>query len=126
MRLRTLVCALLLAAPCIARADGAADNLPDNVRRVPPPGIAVAEPVRAELQAGVEALGKKIESIRADYASDPTRIELLPDVEIFYNAVRYPLKYNEFYNPREFDVARRLLVIGNERADALRDGKSPW
>src|SRR5262245_47234925 len=58
---RCLPVALLLAA--IARADGPADNLPDKVRRIPPPGVAVPADVRAELAAGVVELGREIEGI---------------------------------------------------------------
>jgi dienelactone hydrolase len=126
MRFRLIVCALLLALPGMARADGEADNLPGSVRRIPPPGIAVGADVRSELQAGADALGKKIDALQTQYQADAAKTDLLPDVQIFYNAVRYPLKYNEFYNAREFDTARTLLRIGNERADALRDGKAPW
>src|SRR5579859_7584718 len=53
---------LLIAAPLFA--DGPADNLPDKIRRVPPPGIAISEVDRAELQAGVDALGKEIVELR--------------------------------------------------------------
>ena len=60
MRLYPILCTLLLATTALAHADGASDNLPDNVRRIPPPGITVAEPARSELQSGVDALGKKI------------------------------------------------------------------
>ena len=126
MRSCVILCALLLCAPLLSRADGASDNLPDSVRRIPPPGIAIMDSDRAELQAGVDALRKKIEALEDEYQSNAAKMDLLPDVQIFYNAVRYPLKYNEFYNAREVQVARNLLKSGNERADALKEGKSPW
>src|SRR5579872_3781848 len=126
MRLHPFLIAALLGVAALAHADGAGDNLPDNVRPVPPPGIPVPEATRSELQAGVDALGRKIESLRSAVRSDTARADLLPDVEIFYNAVRYPLKYNEFYNAREFTTAQNLLRLGNERADELTSGKSPW
>src|SRR5205823_14551777 len=59
-------------------------------------------------------------------AARPPLLELLPDVQIYHNAVRYALKYNEFYSDKEFVVARNLLRQGLERATALRDGKAPW
>ena len=126
MRLSPILYALLLGTAAFAHADGASDNLPDNVRRIPPPGITVTEPARAELQSGVNAFGKKIDALRSGFRSDSAKLEMLPDVEIFYNAVRYALNYNEFYTAREIDVAQNLLRIGNERADAARSGKAPW
>jgi len=119
-----LLCVFALAA--LLHADGPGDNLPDKVRPVPPPGISIDDADRAQLQAGVEALGKDIEQLRQDLKGKPALLELLPDVQIFHNAVRYALTYNEFYNPKEPALARKLLAQGAERARQLRDGKAPW
>jgi hypothetical protein len=51
---------------------------------------------------------------------------LLPDVQIYHNAVRYALTYNEFFNNKEIAVARDLLKQGMERAGQLRAGQAPW
>jgi len=126
MRFQILLCALVLCAAGVARADGAGDNIPDNVRRVPPPGIAIDSAVRSELQAGVDAFGVRVKSLHAEFDSNSAKRDLIPDVEIFYNAVRYALKYNEFYNLREADIARNLLRVGNSRCDALAAGNAPW
>jgi dienelactone hydrolase len=107
-------------------ADGPADNRPDKVRAVPPPGITIPEEARTELQVGADELGKEIEALRQDLARKPDLLELLPDVQIFHNAVRYPLAYQEFYTPNEVAVARDLLKRGKERAAHLREGKAPW
>jgi dienelactone hydrolase len=121
---------LLLAS--LLRADGPGDNLPDKVRPVPPPGVAIPEAARQELQAGVEDLGKEIEKLRTELAKKPALLELLPDVQIFHNAVRYALTYNEFYGAKEDQVkaqvvaARGQLRQARERAQALREGKAPW
>ena len=40
----------------------------------------------------------------------PALLELLPDVQIFYNAVHYALKYDEFFKPAEITVARKMLA----------------
>jgi dienelactone hydrolase len=119
-----LLCVFALTA--LLHADGPGDNLPDKVRPVPPPGISIDDADRAQLQAGVEALGKDIEQLRQDLKGKPALLELLPDVQIFHNAVRYALTYNEFYNPKEPALARKLLAQGAERARQLRDGKAPW
>ena len=65
MTMRTLAIALLLSV--VGVADGERDNQEDNVRRIPPPGIAVPEKDKAELSAGVEKLGKEIEARGHDF-----------------------------------------------------------
>jgi dienelactone hydrolase len=119
-----LLCVFVVAT--LLSADGPGDNLPDKVRPVPPPGISIDDADRAQLQAGIEALDKEIEQLRQDLKNKPALLELLPDVQIFHNAVRYALTYNEFYNPKEPAIARKLLAQGRERAQQLREGKAPW
>jgi len=115
-------------AAAVLRADGPADNVPEKVRPVPPPGVAIPDADRAELQAGVEQLGKEIDDIAKEPKDRPTLSYLLPDVQIYYNAVRYALQYNEFYGDpaKQVATAKAFLKQGHERAQALRDGKSPW
>lgn len=98
----------------------------DNVRPIPPPGIAIPDADRAELSTGVTALGREIESLKSDLKNKPGLSRFLPDVQIFYNAVRYPLAYNEFYNVRDAGTGKSLLQQGMERAAALRAGSAPW
>jgi pimeloyl-ACP methyl ester carboxylesterase len=124
MRFQTLL--LLAFLPVAVRADGPGDNIVDKVRPVPPPGVAVPAGDREELQASVDALGKEIEALSTLFARNQAALDLLPDVQIYHNAVRYALTYNEFFNAREIPVARNLLKQGRERAKSLRDGKAPW
>jgi dienelactone hydrolase len=116
--------ALIFAATLYA--DGPGDNLPDKVRPVPPPGIAIPEADRAELQASVIDLGKEIGALRKELKGKPALLDLLPDVQIYHNAVRYALAYNEFYDLKEIPIARALVKKARERMAQLRDGKSPW
>jgi dienelactone hydrolase len=116
----------VVAFAALVRADGPGDNLPDKVRPIPPAGITIADADRAELQAGVETLGKEINRLRQDLKVKPELLELLPDIQIFHNAVRYALTYDEFYAPSEVAIARKLLKQGTERAEHLRNGKTPW
>ncbi len=120
-----LLCACLLS-PTAVRADGPGDNLPDKVRRVPPPGIKVPEADRQELQAGVAELGTAIAGLRNSLKTKAGLLALLPDVEIFHKAVHDALKYEEFFNAREINVARNLLKLGKERATQLAKGEAPW
>src|SRR5262249_60994539 len=78
------------------------------------------------LQAGVEDLGREIELLRGTLKGKPYLLGLLPDVQVYHNAVRSALAHNEFYRAREVAVARGLLERGRERARQLREGKAPW
>jgi hypothetical protein len=111
-----LVFALVLALP-----DGEGDNRPENVRPIPPPGIAVAEADRAEIEAGLAELGAAIEALRAKASPD-----LLADVAIYHKAVRYALEHQEFFDAKEIPIAKEQLRAGLERAAALAGGAAPW
>src|SRR5687768_7242433 len=106
-----LICLLLLLAP-----DGERDNNQDNVRPIPPPGVAVPDADKAELEAGLKELAAAIDR------SHP----LWADVEIYHKAVRWALQYNEIFDLKEIPVAKQLIKAGLERAASLKEGKSPW
>lgn len=109
-----------------AFADGPQDNVADKVRPVPPPGIKVPAALRDELLKDVAALRTEVDNLRIALAKNPALLALLPDVEIFSNAVYYALKYDEVYSEKELVSARGLLAKGRERAKDLREGKAPW
>lgn len=116
--------ALLLAAFGLAsaRADGPKDNEPGSVRPVPPPGIVLAEADRAELDAGLAALGRDIEAL----AARPEAVALLPDVEIYRTAVRTAVVHGELFAVEDIAEARTQLAAGRERARLLALGQAPW
>src|SRR2546430_14128998 len=99
MRLPIFVAPIFFAL--LIRADGPADNLPDKVRRVPPPGIKIPDADRAELKTGVDALAREIEALRNILKFEPALLELLPDVQVFHKAVHDALTYDEFYDLKE-------------------------
>ena len=105
---------------------GAPRALAQSVKQIPPPGIAVPPADRKELEAGVAELGQRIDGLRETLKHKPQLLELLPDVQIFHNAARYALKYNEFFDAGQVAQARALLREGMERADALAQGHAPW
>src|SRR5262245_44985256 len=72
---------LAIAAP--ARADGPADNVSENVRPIPPAGVAVPEPDRARLKAGLEILHREISDLPSQVNFKPALLDLLPDVQIY-------------------------------------------
>jgi hypothetical protein len=121
-----LIGIVLAGTAASLHADGPGDNKPDNIRPIPPPGIAIPPADEAELKTGLEALGKEIESLRTQLKSKAALVDLLPDVQIYHNAVRYALIYREFFKANEIAVAKALLRQGMDRAKALRDGQAPW
>jgi len=113
---------LAAAGGFAALADGPADNIPEKVRPVPPPGVAVPDADRAALEQGLTELGKAI----ADLRTRPQAAPLLPDVEIYHKAVRYALHHQEFFAPADIGKGKALLQRGLERARSLADGQAPW
>ncbi len=126
MRFTCFVLSVLLLIPTLVQADGPMDNLADKVRPVPPPGIKLSLEDQGELIEGVENLAVKIEAIRKELAGKPDLLAFLPDVEVFHRAVYYAYKYNEFHAAGEIAVAKKLLKQGHDRANNLREGKTPW
>ncbi|MFN3650503.1 MAG: prolyl oligopeptidase family serine peptidase [Armatimonadota bacterium] len=113
---------LALGAVAAAVADGPADNIPEKVRPVPPPGISVPDADRTALTAGLTALQSEIDALRGNARA----AAWLPDVQIYTNAVRYALENGEFFAPADLARAKALLAIGTQRAQALREGRTPW
>ncbi len=109
---------LLLVFASALFADGPADNIPAKVRRIPPPGVKIPDADRANLTRELATLGKAIDALGKN--------EHLPDVQIYYNAVRYALDYDEFHKETEVKNAYEMLKVGGERARALAEGKTPW
>ena len=108
------------------RPDGAADNLAQSVRRIPPPGVGIAQAEREALLAGANSLSNTIVSLRAELKAKPEALRWLPDIEVLHKAVFWALAYDEFYKVEEAAIARSFLALGSKRADALREGQVPW
>ncbi len=115
---RSIFVLVFLAAIASSLADGPADNIPEQVRRIPPPGIELPVGERAQLQKELDQLAAAMAKIREH--------PLLPDVEIFHKAVRYALEFKEFQKPAELGLAHAQLALGMERAAALEAGEAPW
>jgi hypothetical protein len=119
--------ALLFALTAtIARADGPADNIPANVRRIPALGIEVPADDRKELESGLDAFGRAMDGLAEKAKKDAKVAELLPDVLIYQKAVRDALTYREFFNARDIPKAKALLKEGQSRAQSLAEGQAPW
>lgn len=124
-----LFLAALAALPAAdTRADGPADNIPDNVRPVPPKGTPLPDEVRAEFKTGLAELQGLIKDIGTH--------ELLPDVLVYEKAVRWALDYDEVFDPAPPKKGgkapaaggnvRKVLAAGLERAKALKSGNTAW
>src|SRR3954462_9354371 len=110
MNLRLLLLVLVLATPVFGEF-------------MPAPAPGLSQDDRKQLQAGLNQLGRQIETLRKDLKDRPDLLELLPDVEIFHKAVRFPLEYDEIC---DVPKARRALDTGMKRAELLKEGKTPW
>ncbi|MGB8170558.1 MAG: hypothetical protein WCF18_23850 [Chthoniobacteraceae bacterium] len=117
---------LLLSLLFLSATAFAQSPQPQLLKRVPPPGIAITSADRAELSAGVEALGKEIASLAKDLAGKPELLALLPDVQIFHKAVDWALRYDEFFSTGEVAKAKQQLEMGTARAAELRAGQASW
>ncbi len=113
---------------CVAslHADGPSDNVVDKVRPIPPKGIVVAEDDAIALKTGLMNLEREIRKLQVGLKDKPALLELLPDVQVYYNAVHYALTFQEFFNPKEIGFAKNLLRQGLERARQLEEGQAPW
>jgi pimeloyl-ACP methyl ester carboxylesterase len=121
----TICLSVLLIEPALFAAPALSPAWSD-VKKIPPAGVAVPDADRSELQSGVDDLGKQIESLRESLKKNPAMLDLLPDVQIYHNAVRYALAYDEFFANGDIARAKVLLKEGFERARAIQDGQAPW
>jgi hypothetical protein len=114
----SLVTVLCAFAAMPASADGPADNLPDNVRPVPPRGNVLPEAIRGEIKNGLAELQGLIKDIG--------RHDLLPDVLIYEKGVRWALDYNEVYDAKGTKNpggnVKKVLAAGLDRASKRRFG----
>src|ERR1700675_3568118 len=92
----------------VVRADGPADNQPDNVRRIPELGIDVPAAEASVLEAKLAEFKGVLVRIPIELKGKPSLAELTPDVEVFYKAVHDALTYHEIYNIREISAAQNL------------------
>ena len=117
--------AILLSTTSLPlRADGPADNIADNVRRIPKLGIEVDAAQREKFQNKL----RQFEAILTELRNDQRQIvkRHLPDVELFYWSVSLNLKHQEFFRPQDVEAAKNHLELGLTRAAQLKGGETPW
>jgi dienelactone hydrolase len=131
LRRPTLIAALAAAGPALpafaqppaaSESAAATEAAAAPVRPVPPPGIALKEADRRQLETDLSTLAQETKRLRAR----PELAALTPDVEIYYRAVDSAFRYGEFFDDEALGKARALLATGRERAKALASGRTPW
>lgn len=116
------VCVPAVATP--ARADGPADNDPLNVRAIPRIGIDLPRRQRADFDDRLNELKGMIDALQK--RDDRRTRTLLPDVEIFYRAVKTNVEHHELFSQRDVVHAGELLRKGRERARQLLARRPEW
>jgi hypothetical protein len=86
--------------------------------QLPPPGIAVPDADRKELEAGLKRLNSAIQGFSG--------LTLASDVRIFHDAVRTALDNDGFFRAEEIGRAKELLKQGLARAEELAAGRASW
>jgi predicted esterase len=82
---------------------------------------------RAELEAGRNHLRREIGALRDQaHATGKPAEALLPDVEIYLDAVDRNLAQELFFSRQNFEQARQCLRDGEARAAELKGGDAPW
>ena len=115
---------ILLILSTSILADGKQDNYPTNVRQIPKPGITLKDKDKKYFEDRVNKLNLLIDQIQRK--KNPSLNELLPDVQIFHQAVHFALTYNEFLFEKDIKKAKEILDEGFKRANLLLEGKAPW
>src|SRR4026207_879625 len=125
--IHTLVIAVTVTA---ATWTGSAQNpAPAAPAQFPPLGTGISTEEARALQTAVDDLASKIATLKKQYRSSPM-IDRIADVEVYLDAVRRPLKYDERLRAGRgsppVSYARQTLATGNERATQLAAGNTPW
>ena len=95
-----------------------------RIKRIPALGIQLTAADNQELTSALKAFEISISQLKSK--PDAFTKNLLPDVLVYYKAVDYALKYQEFFDVKEIASARKLLKEGMQRANELKAGKAPW
>ena len=120
--MRILIAFVLAVFSCGALLAQTSTN---SVRQLPPRGIEMSAWDRAALQNSLDNFAKEIRSLTNDSAALRHR-ELWADVMIYYKAVDWALRYQEFYRSNEIRIASELLRQGQTWIEELKAGKPLW
>ncbi|MCA9130228.1 MAG: prolyl oligopeptidase family serine peptidase [Planctomycetales bacterium] len=94
-------------------ADGPADNNPETVRPIPPPGMEVPEQDRRALLAQVREIEQQLQAMAVSELERGL-------VGVFPRAVRMTLDTQMFYSEQQIEGANRLLDEARRRIASLK------
>ena len=125
----------LIVACCLAAAvwggtrPAVGQNLPASSAQFPPLGHGLSGADQAALQAKVDELARAVAGLKSQYRDTPLA-DRIADVEVYLDAVRRPLKYDErLYAPKSstpLEYAVQTIAAGAARAQWLAKGQTPW
>ena len=113
---RVLVGLVVAMIGMVGHADGPRDNLPDQVRAIPPVGIELDEATAARLLAAAGSLER--DAVGLSGVDDRLRAE----AAVFGRAVRMAVEDRFFYAAKDVEQAENLLRVGRERISAIVGG----
>ena len=90
-----------------------AQEAPTWKRILPPEGIEIPADVREKLTSQLAELEKRLSAL--------SETNTQADVAIFLKAVRYALLHKEFYGPKDFEKADKLLKAAADRLDEIHE-----
>ncbi len=121
--------AAVLALVWIGLVFPAAQNSPPAPAQFPPLGHGLSDAEKATLQLKVDALARQVAALKKQHRVAPMA-DRVADVEVYLDAVRRPLKYDErLYAPKNstaIDYALQTIADGMDRAEQLANGNTPW
>ncbi len=121
---RTVVAVM---AGLLGLATAVAQTPPPPAKRLPPAGVAIPAAAREELTRGAVALRAEIDALAKELAAARDgRAALLPDIEVLHKAVDWAVRYDEIFDAKQVEPARKFLRLGRERMADLRAGRAPW
>ncbi len=127
---RRLRVSLVLAVACLVWQAMPATQSAPPAPQFPPLGTGISPDEKATLQKIVDRLAATVADLKRLHRLNPGNTERVADIEVFLDAVRRPLKYDErLYAPRGSTpaaYAAQTLVAGAQRADQLLGGQAPW
>lgn len=104
---------LMLSISNVAFSDGLGDNVPANVRPIPPVGIDLSQSVRDELARSATQIRDAVDKAVGSSAAE--RAEVL----IFARAIELALEQSTIFKEQETEQARGLVAMALRRAASL-------
>lgn len=114
--MRTLVVCLALIV-AVGAAQEPLQQIPAIERRLPPTGgVEIPDDLRQSLEARLGQWDDRLSKMQ----SDPNRA----DIGVLVKAVRYALRFGEFYNEKELPLAGNILDLADQRYAEWEKGTS--